>query len=92
MNTRLTPSESFPEDLASLELPEVEVLNSRIHRELSHEYVHDGGADPETEFRREELTEELDRRDAAEDITPAAHPMHAMDPSDDLTLPSSHVL
>lgn len=64
MNTRLTPSESFPEDLASLDLPDVEVLNSKIQRELSYEYVHDGGPDPETEFRSEELSEELDRRDA----------------------------
>ncbi|MDQ0734772.1 hypothetical protein [Arthrobacter agilis] len=66
MNTRLTPSESFPEDLTSLDLPEVEVLNSKIQRELSHDYVSDGGPDPETEFRSEELSEELDRRDALE--------------------------
>ncbi|MBG6215606.1 hypothetical protein IWX75_000043 [Arthrobacter sp. CAN_A6] len=66
MITRLTPSESFPEDLTSLDLPEVEVLNSKIQRELSHEYGHDGQANPETEFRDEEVTEELDHRDAAE--------------------------
>jgi hypothetical protein len=66
MNSRLTPSEPFPEDLGSLELPEVEVLNSKIHRELSHEYIHDGEPDPETEFRHEEVTEELDRREAVE--------------------------
>ncbi|WP_181036307.1 hypothetical protein [Arthrobacter sp. B1805] len=71
MNTRLTPSEPFPEDLAGLDLPEVEVLNSKIQRELSHEYVHDGEVDPETEFRSEELNEELDRRDAAEATAPA---------------------
>ncbi|WP_434995484.1 hypothetical protein [Arthrobacter sp. Ld5] len=64
MTTRLSPSESFPEDLSSLSLPQVEVLNSKIQRELSHEYVQDGEAHPETEFRNEELTEELDRRDA----------------------------
>ncbi|MHA7207758.1 hypothetical protein [Arthrobacter sp. MDT1-65] len=66
MNTRLTPSESFPENLAALELPEVEVLNSKIQRELSHEYVTAGEPDAETESRNEELTEELDRRDADE--------------------------
>lgn len=66
MNTRLTPSEPFPENLTSLDLPEVEVLNSRIQREVSHEYVHDGEPDPETEFRSEDLSEELDRRDVIE--------------------------
>lgn len=66
MNSRLTPSEPFPEDLTSLDLPEVEVLNSKIERELSHEYMHDGEPDPETEFRHEEVTEELDRRDAVQ--------------------------
>lgn len=74
MTTRLTPSESFPEDLSSLSLPQVEVLNSKIQRELSHEYVQDGLPDPETEFRNEELTEELDRRDAAAGAQSAAHP------------------
>jgi hypothetical protein len=63
MTTRLSPSEDFPEDLTALDLPEAEVLNSRIHRELDHEYADHGEAAPETEFRHEELTEELDRRD-----------------------------
>ncbi|MDN4610321.1 hypothetical protein [Arthrobacter burdickii] len=66
MNSRLTPSEPFPEDLTPLELSEVEVLNSRIQREMAHEYVHDGEVDPETGQRNEELTEELDRRDDAD--------------------------
>ncbi|PPB48381.1 hypothetical protein C4K88_11520 [Arthrobacter pityocampae] len=74
MTTRLTPSEPFPEDLSSLSLPQVEVLNSKIQRELSHEYVQDGLPDPETEFRNEELTEELDRRDAAAGAESAEHP------------------
>lgn len=64
MITRLSPSESFPDDLSSLGLVQVEVLNSKIQRELSHEYVQDGAAHPETEFRSEELGQELDRRDA----------------------------
>jgi hypothetical protein len=63
LRTRLTPSDDFPEDLTALELPEVEVLNSKIHRELDHEYATDGEAAMETEIRHEELTEELDRRD-----------------------------
>ncbi|WP_104181301.1 hypothetical protein [Arthrobacter sp. B0490] len=63
MNSRLSPSEDFPQDLTALDLAEAEVLNSRIHRELDHEYAEDGEAAPETEFRHEELTEELDRRD-----------------------------
>lgn len=70
MTTRLSPSESFPEDLSALSLPQVEVLNSKIQRELSHEYVQDGEPHPETESRNEELTEELDRRDAT-NITPS---------------------
>jgi hypothetical protein len=71
MSTRLTPSEDFPEDLTALELPEVEILNSRIHRELDYEYAHDGAVSTETEFRHEEVTEELDRRDQQPELTPA---------------------
>jgi hypothetical protein len=70
LRTRLTPSDDFPEDLTALELPEVEVLNSKIHRELDYEYAHDGEATTETEIRHEELTEELDRRDQQPDSTP----------------------
>jgi hypothetical protein len=87
MNSRLTPSESFPEDLASLELPEVEVLNSKIQRELSHEYVHDGEPDPETEFRHEEVVEELDRRDAVDGSAAAPLP-HSVKLTADITLPA----
>lgn len=72
MNSRLTPSEPFPDDLTPLDLPEVEVLNSKIQRELSHEYVHDG-PDPETAFRDEELSDELDRRDAVSAAEPGQH-------------------
>ncbi|TKV29135.1 hypothetical protein FDK12_05675 [Arthrobacter sp. NamB2] len=74
MNTRLTSSEPFPEDLGGLDLPEVEVLNSKIQRELAHAYVHDGEVDPETEFRSEELIQELDRRDAAATAPSAVSP------------------
>ncbi|MBG6215624.1 hypothetical protein IWX75_000061 [Arthrobacter sp. CAN_A6] len=63
MNSRLTPAEPFPDDLAPLEVWEVEVLNSKVHRELDYEYAHAGGPAMETEFRHEELRDELDRRD-----------------------------
>ncbi|MHA7145308.1 hypothetical protein ACX80U_11375 [Arthrobacter sp. TmT3-37] len=91
MNTRLTPSESFPEDLTSLGLPEVEVLNSKIQRELSHEYVHDGEPDPETEYRSEELSEELDRRDAME-ITEGAEGVKTTHAAGQLSPSSSSTL
>lgn len=64
--TRLTPSDPFPEDLAALDLRQVEVLNSRVHRELDHEYIHDGEPALETEIRLEEINDELDRRDDSE--------------------------
>ncbi|KNC18387.1 hypothetical protein AC792_12140 [Arthrobacter sp. RIT-PI-e] len=70
MSSRLTPSEDFPDDLTALDLTAVEVLNSRIHRELDHEYAHDGAASTETEIRHEEVTEELDRRDRQPGSTP----------------------
>jgi hypothetical protein len=59
---RIGPSEPFPEDLTVLSDTEIEVLNSRLHRELEDEYVH---ADPkmETELRLEEVNEELNRRE-----------------------------
>ncbi|MHA7154668.1 hypothetical protein [Arthrobacter sp. TMN-50] len=61
--TRHSPDQPFPADLTQLESTEVELLNSRIHRELDSEYVRYGLPDPETEGRLEELTEELDRRE-----------------------------
>jgi hypothetical protein len=70
MSTRLSPAEDFPEDLTTLDLPAVEVLNSKIHRELDYEYAHDGEPSLETEIRHEELTEELDRRDKQPESTP----------------------
>lgn len=61
--SRIKPEDPFPEDLNQLEDDQVEVLNSKVHRQLEVEYVHEGGPDPETEHRREELSEELDDRD-----------------------------
>lgn len=70
MSSRLKPSEDFPEDLTALELPDVEILNSKLHRELDYEYAHDGAASMETEIRHEEVTEELDRRDQQPESAP----------------------
>jgi hypothetical protein len=63
MNSRLSPADPFPADLSVLSDADVEVLNSKVQRQLGYEFVNGGRPDPETEFRAEELTEELDRRD-----------------------------
>ncbi|NOJ59770.1 hypothetical protein [Arthrobacter sp. 260] len=62
-SSRLLPEDPFPEDLSELEKVEVEVLNSRVHRELDAEYFEDDGPQPATQDRLEEIQEELDRRD-----------------------------
>ncbi|WP_051478887.1 hypothetical protein [Arthrobacter sp. H5] len=59
----LSPNGRFPEDLAILDQAGIEVLNSRIHRQLDFEYIHYGQPDPETQSRLDGLTEELNRRD-----------------------------
>lgn len=63
MKTTLAPEDPYPEDLQQLKLSDVEVLNSKVHRELNVEILRDGEVHPETEFRHEELVLELDRRD-----------------------------
>ncbi|WP_019482948.1 hypothetical protein [Arthrobacter sp. TB 23] len=71
--TRLAPEDPFPEDLDDLADGEVEVLNSKVHRQIDEEYVDEGQPHPETEFRKEELDEELDERDddgTSDDGTP----------------------
>ncbi|MHA7279158.1 hypothetical protein ACX80H_05320 [Arthrobacter sp. MDT2-2] len=65
MKSRIAPHEAFP-DVGSLPTEQVEVLNSKVHRELDFEYATDGEAHPETEFRLEEVNEELDLRDMLE--------------------------
>jgi len=62
-SSRMEPDARFPQDLGQLTASEVEILNSKIHRQLDHEYVQDGEPDPETAGRHEELTAELNRRD-----------------------------
>lgn len=61
--SRITPGDPFPENLNQLEDNQVEVLNSKVHRQIEVEYVEEGTPDPETEHRQEELNEELDDRD-----------------------------
>lgn len=65
MKSRISPEENFPEDLDRETDDGVEILNSRVHREIEHEYATDGEVDPETDFRQDELREELDERDVA---------------------------
>lgn len=67
--SRLSPEQPFPADLAPLEDSQVEILNSKVHRQLDREYTVDQEPDPETESRYEELKAELDFR-AAEDHQP----------------------
>lgn len=66
--SRIKPEDSFPEDLNQLEDNQVEVLNSKVHRQLEVEYVQEGSPDPETEHRQEELNEELDDRDLLSEV------------------------
>ena len=64
----LPPEEGFPQDLSKVPDTELEILNSRILRQVEREYLQLGSPDPETEFRSEELRVELDahhRRSAA---------------------------
>ncbi|MHA7155884.1 hypothetical protein [Arthrobacter sp. TMN-50] len=73
----ISPEDPFPVDLTSLDDTEVQVLNSRIHRALETEFRAFGTSDPKTECRKEFLTEELDRRDAAT-MTAATKVVHAV--------------
>lgn len=63
MNSRLSPTDSFPEDLPTLEDTDLQVLHSRVQRQLDYEYVHELEAHPETQFRITEIAEELERRE-----------------------------
>ncbi|MGV0111763.1 hypothetical protein [Arthrobacter sp. CP30] len=64
MNSRLFPTDSFPEDLAALEDIELQVLHSRVQRQVDHEYGHEFELNPETEFRAADVAEEFGRREA----------------------------
>lgn len=71
MSSRLRPDEFFPQELGDLATEDVEVLNSKVHRELAFEYREHGYPDPETEFRLEDLNDELDLRDILAENTAA---------------------
>jgi len=64
--TCFDPAARFPADLAALSLAELQVLHSRICRQLDREYLFDpAGPHPLTLDRHCELGTELDRRDGA---------------------------
>ncbi|OUM43345.1 hypothetical protein [Arthrobacter sedimenti] len=69
MSSRISPDEPFPADLGRLRDQEVEVLNSKVHREIEHEWAEDGEVDPETASRKDEIADELDDRDAGPRLT-----------------------
>jgi hypothetical protein len=62
MTSRLSPDDDFP-NLTDLPTENVEVINSKLHREQDFEYAAQGETHPETDFRLEEVNEELDTRD-----------------------------
>jgi hypothetical protein len=59
----LTPEDDFPEDLAQIEDQQLQVLDSRVQRQLDYEIVAEGEPNPETEFRHFELDEQFEDRD-----------------------------
>jgi hypothetical protein len=62
-STCLAPGETFPTSLAELGLTELQVLHSRVTRQLDREYRTDpSGPHPVTLDRAEELADELDTR------------------------------
>lgn len=63
MNSRLAPTDFFPEDPAALTDIELQVLHSRIQCQLDHEYIHDLQAHPDTEFRHAEVRDEIEQRE-----------------------------
>ena len=62
-SSRLTPQDSFPEQLEELTTDALEILNSKLHRQAGFEYQQDGATELETRFRLEFIAEELDRRE-----------------------------
>ncbi|MHA7218971.1 hypothetical protein ACX80L_08745 [Arthrobacter sp. MDT1-48-3] len=73
MDSRISPDEPFPPDLGRLRTEDVEILNSKVHREIEHEFAADGEIDAETASRKDELTEELDDREAGPRLTLVPH-------------------
>jgi hypothetical protein len=64
--SRLGPAEDFPEDLTGLGMADLQVLHSRITRQLDHDYLTDpAGPHTWTVDRSFEVAAELDARDTA---------------------------
>ncbi|MUN63785.1 hypothetical protein GMA12_11645 [Kocuria sediminis] len=64
--SRLGPQDAFPEDLTALDMAALQVLHSRITRQLDHDYRTDpDGPHCCTLDRCQELDAELNTRDAA---------------------------
>lgn len=64
--SRLGPAEDFPEDLAGLGMGDLQVLHSRITRQLDHDYLTDpAGPHVSTMDRCQDLRAELNARDGA---------------------------
>jgi hypothetical protein len=59
----LTPADDFPDDLGIVSDNDLQVLDSRIQRQLDYEYIAEGEPNPETEFRHYDLDEEFGERD-----------------------------
>lgn len=81
MKSRISPDDPFPEDLGRLKDHDVEVLNSKVHREVDHEFATDGEVDPETAARKDEVAGELDDRDAGPNLSLV--PRHEEDDEDE---------
>lgn len=74
-STCLAPAEAFPSSLAELGLTELQVLHSRVTRQLDREYRTDpSGPHPVTLDRAEELADELDTRQEFLEPTALAAP------------------
>ncbi|MEX5272049.1 hypothetical protein [Kocuria sabuli] len=64
--SRLGPTEDFPEDLTGLCMADLQVLHSRITRQLDHDYLTDpAGPHCATMDRCQDLQSELNTRDTA---------------------------
>lgn len=61
--TALEPEREFPSSLAELELSALQVLHSRICRQLESEHLDPAGPQPVTLDRQQELVTELEIRE-----------------------------
>ncbi|MEX5262392.1 hypothetical protein [Kocuria sp. CPCC 205263] len=64
--SRLSPEQDFPEDLSGLGMADLQILHSRITRQLDHDYRTDpAGPHFSTMDRCQDLHSELNARDTA---------------------------